>query len=68
MWNSVVLKYVVTLPVVNLQLKCLHMQSHSSDNHSMKAVHLYNSIEFRVVKSHDALKLYLFNLNQFFAI
>ena len=68
MWNSVVLTDVDTLPVVNLQLKCLYMQSHSSDNHSMKAVHLHNSIEFGVVKSHDALKLYLLNLNQFLFI
>ena len=41
MWISVVLKDVDTLPVVKLQLKCLHMQSHSSDNHLVKAVQLF---------------------------
>ena len=41
MWMSVVLKDVDTLPVVKLQLKCLHVQPHSSDNHSVKAVQLF---------------------------
>ena len=40
MWESVVLKDGDTSPVVKLQLKCVHMISYSSDNHSMKAVQL----------------------------
>ena len=33
-----------TLPVFRLylQLRCVHMLSHSSDNHSIKAVFLYH--------------------------